>query len=130
VWSGLDTDEKLLRIGYVTCFALALGAVGPWAKLGPTAANGVDGDGIFSLLLALMAGFTLWRWSDMREQEWLYGVLILGGLSLALAAFNAYDLRRALDFPGVDIGWGLILTIVASAVLIAIAARLAYAGRY
>jgi hypothetical protein len=127
---GLDTSEKLVRAGYLVCFALALGAVGPWAKLGPTAANGVDGDGIYNLLLAMMAAFVLWRWSDNREQDWLYGLMILGGLSLAVAALNAYDLQRALDLPGVDIGWGLILSIVASAALIAIAARLSYAGRY
>ena len=127
---GLDTSEKLVRAGYVTCFAIALGAMGPWAKFGEVTSSGVDGDGIYTLLLALMAAFVLWRWSDTRQQEILYGAMIIGGLSLVLAAFNAYDLRRALDLPGVDIAWGLVLTIAASAALIGVAAWLAYADRY
>lgn len=128
--TGLDTTEKLVRAGYVICFALALGAMGPWAKIGHTTASGVDGDGLYTLLLAIMAGFVLWRWSDTRQQEVLYGTMIIGAVSLVLAAFNAYDLRRALDLPGVDIGWGLILTIAASVALIGVAAWLAHAERY
>jgi hypothetical protein len=124
VGSGLDTSEKLVRAGYVACFALALGAVGPWVKAGQVTASGVDGDGLYTLLFAIMAAFVFWRWSQFPQSEVLIGIMIIGAASLALGAYNAYDLRHALDAGLVEIAWGLILTIAASVVLIGLAAWL------
>jgi hypothetical protein len=121
---GLDTSEKLVRAGYVVCFALALGAVGPWVQAGPVTASGVDGDGLYTLLFAIMAAFVFWRWSQFPQQEVLIGIMIIGAASLALAGFNAYDLRHALDAGAVEIAWGLILTLAASVAMIGVAAWL------
>jgi len=40
--------------------ALALGSFLPWAEVGPFSKNGIDGDGVLTLMLAVVVGIAAW----------------------------------------------------------------------
>lgn len=70
----------------------------------------------------------LWNWSQVAATERLYGVLLTGGLALAL---TLYDTLETSGVAGnvITVGWGLIVALIGSVVLVAVAGRLAMLER-
>ena len=70
----------------------------------------------------------LWNWARFAARERLYGVFLTGGLALAL---TLYDTLETSGVAGnvITVGWGLIVALIGSVVLVAIAARLAILTR-
>jgi hypothetical protein len=129
--SLLDDDDTLLRIGYGACVAIAIGSIGPWADIGPEHVLGIEArgsDGWFTLALAGLSAAVLWNWSQVAATERLYGVLLTGGLALAL---TLYDTLETSGVAGnvITVGWGLIVALIGSVVLVAVAGRLAMLER-
>jgi hypothetical protein len=120
----VDTD-RLVQVGYAAAAAVAVGSLGPWAVSGPVTSSGVDSEyGLYAFLLGLFAGFVLWRWSEYPKREFMIGLGILAGICLIIAAYFAFIPEPLLDLPGVDPGWGLVVTIAGSAGLVTVAGLL------
>lgn len=83
---------------------------------GPFTVAGTSGDGKLTLLGAALAALGLWRWSAGRRPRLaLAAVTVVAFLSTALAVYHAIDLSTEGD--GIGLGWGLVVAVVAAAVL-------------
>ena len=69
----------------------------------------------------MIVGVALWSWSQVPGREKLIGVAIGAGAALALMVVEILDANEG----GLGIGWGLILGIAASVVLLGVTWRLA-----
>ena len=128
----MESPQTLLRIGYGACLVIAIGSIGPWATLGFITASGTDGDGILTLILAVAAAAFLWRWSVVGKRRRLIAAAVAGALSLVITVYDTVNISNLVDGPfGLDpsVGWGLIVALIASIVLVAVSIRLVSLGR-
>jgi drug/metabolite transporter (DMT)-like permease len=115
-----------LRVWWVLGSALlmAIGAIGPWAKALFVSVSGLDGDGWFVLIAAVvivaMTLIHLRRHAGRsRRPWWPFAVaLVAGVIAAATAIYDANNVQREIsnsDLEGVaSVGWGLWLDCVAS----------------
>lgn len=95
------------------CVALVVGSLGPWGSQ-----SGVDGGGIYTLLLALMAGLLLIPKASLATV-----VIALGAVCTGVTIFNVVDvagstrLPLGIQSPSVEVGWGLWLATLSSLAL-------------
>ncbi|MDP9189122.1 MAG: hypothetical protein M3O25_07725 [Actinomycetota bacterium] len=124
VRAAFDDSDDLVKVGFVATALLAAGALGPWYVTDAGDFLGTDQTyhGVYVLALAVSVGIALWSWSQIPGREKLIGIAIAAGAALALMALDTAD---ASELPGLAVGWGLILGIVASAILLGVAWRLA-----
>lgn len=121
--SAFDDSDGLVRVGFAAVVALAAGALGPWFVTDAGDVLGTDGGyyGTYVLAVAVIVGVALWSWSQVPGREKLIGVAIGAGAALALMVVEILDASET----GIGIGWGLILGIAASVVLLGVIWRLA-----
>lgn len=110
--------------------AVFVGAFLPWASVGPFSVSGTDGDGVLTLILALVAG-VIGVFALRKSSVGLaIGSLVAAGLSFAIAAYDIANINSVgdNDFFEASVGGGLYLTalgalagIVGAALLIATA---------
>jgi len=101
----------LLRVGYVSCGVIAVGSLGPWATLGPISADGLDGDGVLTLILASIAATLLWRWSGSAARWKLICAIVAGGFATAITLYDTVNISTVLS-GAASVGWGLILALI------------------
>ncbi len=105
----------ILRLTVTAAFiAIAVGAFLPWSESGPFSENGVEGNGIATLILA--AGGILATVLGRRPRA----VLIAASSAIVCLIVSLLDLSDV-SSGGSDVGSGLYLTVGASAVAIALA---------
>ncbi len=101
-------------IWWIGCGLIFVGALLPWAKLGIFEKNGTEGDGVITLILALIGAGLALIWTRSR---WL---AIVGVLVAAIVVFvGIYDMADVASGKteflgeeiGPDIGEGLYLTV-------------------
>jgi len=98
----------------------AAGSAGPWVTILGTGVSGLEGDGLITLVLALVAvGATL------RGLPPVVAALCGAGI-LAVAAL---DLRDIAALPVGEVGWGLTACAAGGAVVLASGAASGLAGR-
>jgi hypothetical protein len=115
-----ESLRRTLAVGYSAALVVIIGSLGPWATFGPFSASGTQGDGIVSMVFAIITAFMVWRWSG-KPAMWK---LAIGMLAAALAlATTGYDVVN-ISGSGVALGWGLILALLGSVGLVVSAARL------
>lgn len=114
---GLSTHQEYLA---VACLGVVIGAFLPWFSatvFGTTVTvNGIERDGVFTLLAALLIlGFLFKRWTKRTRQVSLVLGILVTGLSLiyisdpwAMSANNPTELQR----NAVSVGIGLYLTLL------------------
>jgi hypothetical protein len=125
--SVISDSDALTRIGFGACAAIVIGSIGPWADFGAKEVLGIDSagsDGWLTLALAGMSAAVLWSWSQFPAREKLLGVILMGGLALALTLYDTVELS-GVGTGAISAEWGLILALAASAALVAVAIRLA-----
>ena len=95
---------------------IILGSVGPWKTVGPLGESGMDGNGIFTLVMGValvaLAALSLRSWNTLRAA----GALALGLACAGVAAYGWQDVSgREEGFfrPQVEAGWGVMLTAIA-----------------
>jgi hypothetical protein len=99
----------------------AVGSAGPWVTVLGAGVTGLEGDGLITLVLALVAVGTI-----LRGLPALLPVLCGAGI----AVVAALDLRDIVRLPVGEVGWGLAATLAGGALLLAAsAARAARARR-
>jgi hypothetical protein len=121
----VGSTDRIVYVGYAAAAVISFGTLAPWAVTGPVTRSGVDEPfGLYTLLLGAFAVFVLWRWSEFPKGEFLIGLAVVAGVCLATSGFFAFSPQSLLDVPGVDPGYGLIMTLAGSIVLLGVAAML------
>jgi hypothetical protein len=98
--------------------ALVIGSLAPWEASAAGAQLGVEGAGVYTLLLALAAGLL-----SIPRKPWPTIVLLVGLLCCAITIVNIVDVAGStreptgLDPSAVEIGWGLWLATLSSIAL-------------
>jgi hypothetical protein len=115
--SGQITIDRRLAWGLASAVAIAIGSVGTWVTAGPFSVAGTTGggDGWITLGIGVVAALLV----GFRRLPWLTlpGAIVAIGIGIGDAVrFLGID---GGDWFSVSIGWGLVLTIVASASLAA-----------
>jgi hypothetical protein len=104
---------------------MAIGAFGPWAKALGVTVSGTDGsnDGWVVIVLAVLAGLFVWGYAYNGST----GLCVLTALAgIGAFATALHDRRRVTHASAlIQVGWGLNLDLVASAVLVVMALVLA-----
>jgi peptidoglycan/LPS O-acetylase OafA/YrhL len=118
-----STDTRTLALPLIAVGLMIIGAIGPWVTVDRVdfSEGGLDSDGIITLVLALIAGIVLvvFRGREKRVHRIIVGVC--GALALIIAIIDIADVNGTdLGFPGIEaaVGWGLWLTLIASALLL------------
>jgi hypothetical protein len=95
---------------------IAIGSVGPWATSPLSSASGTTGDGVITLIGALLiAGGTLFT---SGRSLLLILILIVGGIGI-YDFIHEHDKLRAITLDGVQIdhiGWGLYVVVIGAVV--------------
>lgn len=121
------TQHRFLIYSYISCAAIAIGSVGPWAS-GYLGYAGASGSGILSLIGAAVAALAIWRWNISRSLVMLILAQVAGSVCTAVAIYAVYyDVYG----PYVDagdmwiqyVGWGLILTLLGAIALSVLSLR-------
>ncbi len=110
------------RIGAVAALVIAIGSLGPWAKVdtvfGTISVNGTSGDGPLTIVAAglVLAGFL----SSVWVLRWVgaIGALAVGGYDLINASSRFSDLNADNEFAHASVAWGLWLVVAAAVVAI------------
>jgi hypothetical protein len=95
---------------------LVIGAFGPWAKVLSTSVNGLDGDGVLTLGLAVVAAVFVGLAYTKRAAPNKIALGVCGALALLISIIDIADVSG-----DISVGWGLWLTLIGSLVLIAAA---------
>ena len=107
---------------------VVVGSLLPWVKaeagLFSVTKNGIDGDGVLTLLLAVALGLVFLLGRNAKAVAWL--VIVLAALVLAIAIYDTVDVSNKADELGsrssalfhvtASVGVGLWLTLAAGAV--------------
>jgi len=113
------------RLAFVACIALAIGSLGPWRTSISGSQSGLDGGGIYTLLMAVMAALLL-----IPRRPWPMLAFVLGLACSVIAAINVVVIAKATREPvglqssSVEVDWGLWLTALSSLVFTVVAHRL------
>lgn len=108
-----DAGSILLIVGSLGAF---VGAFLPWATLGVLSKAGTEGDGVITLVLAVLGGLLGFAGISKRRAGMLVGSLICAALITLVAIVDIADIGSVGDSSfGLepDVGSGLILTLVA-----------------
>lgn len=112
-------------VALAATFLLLIGSIGDWAAFGALSKSGMEGDGVITFILAILAaaaaGATMGPRPLARVTRWF--VLPFALLALTVAIIDVIDVSStASDFlgqeVGLSVGWGLWLTLVASVLLL------------
>lgn len=108
-----DAGSILIIVGSVGAF---IGAFLPWATLGVLSKAGTEGDGVITLILALLGGLLGFGGISRGRSGMLVGSLICAALIVLVAIIDIADIGTIGDRTmGLepDVGSGLLLTLVA-----------------
>jgi hypothetical protein len=113
---------------------LALGSVLPWAKLEVSSGafsvsdtkNGLDGDGVLTLVLAVVAFLIFLLVKHRKVTGW--SVTVAGFLAGAIAIYDIVDVKRAFDDLNIPSGINADATVGVGLWIAAIAAVALFAG--
>jgi hypothetical protein len=112
------STPKLLA--YCGCAALIVGSLGPWQSSLATSQAGIDGGGLYTLPLAVIAALLL-----IPRRTWLTATVGIGLLCLIVTVCNVFDVASAtrqpiaVAAPSVEVGWGLWLATLGALALTA-----------
>jgi len=131
-WAALATPEPRPRnvpaiVALGAAGVVVVGSLMPWATaktvFGDISINGTDGDGVLTLILALVVGaIAVALLVGKRPRLWAYVVLLIAALLTAfIAVYDLVDISRAVgnEYAHVSTGAGVWLVAIASLVLVA-----------
>lgn len=122
--AGLSTAQ-LLNGALILCALLVIGSLGPWARIFGLSVSGIDGDGILTLGLAVIAtAATLVVRSSPQaprfRAHWIAAAA--SALALLVAVYDTLDVSTtsgeiAGETVRAYVGWGLWMTLLAALTL-------------
>ena len=109
----------------IASLGIIVGSLGPWASFFAFTKNGVEGDGVITLVLGVIAAVALFVRLSRGSGEWAalrWGVPVIGVLCVAISVYDLFEVTSiTAEFfgepIGVQVGWGLWLLLISSAVL-------------
>ena len=110
--------QNLMLLGIGAAVVTLIGAVMPWGAVGPFARSGASGDGMFALLIAVLAAICFVTWARGTAGSWVMWVTCGGGLLAAGIALNVAAKLSSLaaaaksDLFRVEVGSGVYLTVL------------------
>jgi Protein of unknown function (DUF2510) len=132
------TPPPLFWAGPIAALLAVIGSLGSWVKVEVSAfgqsasesANGTEGDGTITLIIALICGGLLGAWVATRNRIFAFIAAGLAGIGFLLALYHALDPDTTEDlpnFPGLEVsaGWGVWLTTLAMLVLTVVSVLMA-----
>jgi uncharacterized protein DUF2510 len=118
-------------VAAVAAAGMAVGALGPWARVLTITVSGLDAssDGWFVLGGAVLAGLGVLLHAGGRGRGWAVLSLLCALAAFAASLYDRSHLRHVTSDAGglVQVGWGLNLTVFASALLGIASFRLLFA---
>ena len=96
---------------------VAIGSVAPWATSPLTSANGTSGDGVITLIAAVVLGAVAVATRAGRVLE-LLAILVAGGVGI-YDFIHIHQAVQSATFDGVQVdhvGWGLYVVIIGAVV--------------
>lgn len=127
--NGISGHLAALVAATASSVGIVIGSFGPWASFLGFGTSGIDGDGIFTLILGLggaAAIFTLWGWGRSRYGlRWVAPVVGVLCLVVAIVDLFAVTSMRGELFGepiGARVGWGLWMVTLGSLALCVTAA--------
>lgn len=106
---------------------LALGSIGPWATIASFTTNGLEGDGVITLVLAIVAALVVLVARARSRLPSRIALGICGVLALTVAVIDVVDVSGTkAGSLSASVGWGLWVALAGAVILIgAVLARLA-----
>lgn len=105
------------KIGALGALTLAVGSIGPWARISAgffsASVSGLRGDGAITLGLGVAAGLIL---TLLAHPRWLQTARVLGVIAVLVVVYDMVNLSRV--GPAGSIDWGIVLALVGSCVLV------------
>jgi len=107
----------------VALLLVIVGSLGPWVTTPLTSASGTSGDGWFTILMAILGGWVVWRHGPGRP------LAIIAGIILAEGMYEVIHLHQAVarvTFNGLQldhVGWGVYAVIAGAAGVLAVVWR-------
>ncbi|GAA1745346.1 hypothetical protein [Aeromicrobium alkaliterrae] len=115
------------------CGLLLIGSIGPWVSAGFVSASGMDGDGVITLLCAIViAGLTGLALGVPDVRRWITWIVLLpAAASLLTTVYDVINISTSGDeeYFSVSVGWGLWFALLASLGVTAVAVLLGLASR-
>ena len=124
VTDAVPTTRRPPPALFVAIGLIVIGSAGEWATAGDLLSkNGLDGDGILTVILALVAAALLGIAIARKRPFSVIAVGICAFLVLVIAAYDTIDIL-GIGF-GITVGWGLWLVDVGAVIALAatVAAR-------
>jgi hypothetical protein len=112
--SGMRVDRAAMLGGAVLA---VIGSIGPWVTSPLSSASGTDGDGVITLIAALVFGVAALRTRGLRGLA-LIAILVTGGVAIYDLIHIGNEVRR-ITFGGAQIdhvGWGVYVVIAGAVV--------------
>lgn len=125
--ASLSTTQ-LLNASMVLSALVVIGSLGPWASVLGLSVSGIDGDGVLTLGLGIIAaaGTLVVRSDPQRPRFQAHRIAVAAStLALLIAAYDTIDVSTTSgELAGETIrayaGWGLWLTLLAALALTAV----------
>lgn len=111
----LTTDRVLLLVGAVVA---AIGSVGPWATSPLSSASGTDGDGVITLIAAIVLGLVALVAARGARGLMLIAIVVTGGVGI-YDAIHIHNEVAATTLNGTQldhVGWGVYVVIVGAVI--------------
>lgn len=112
------TTSNSRRFAFVACIVLVIGSCGPWRVSLSGSQSGLEGGGLYTLLLAVMAALVM-----IPRRPWPMLAFAIGLICCVITAANIINIGRETREPiglqpaSVEVDWGLWLAALSSVVL-------------
>jgi hypothetical protein len=136
--SSVLRRDVLALVGYVAALVVIAGSFGPWAKLAEFSASGMDGDGVVTMVSAIVAAVAILiasagRTGPVLGSDWVAAAAAT--VAMFTAVYDSIEIPKTfyglLDRESVrTAGWGLWVTLIGSIVLAAVAVAIVIRARW
>lgn len=112
------TRDNLVIGGYVAAALILVGSLGPWGTVFGISVAGTEGDGVITLILAILAAAGVFLTTTAVDgkprfkAQWL--TIVFAAISALIGIIDFLDISSS---DGVSPGWGLWLVLLASIAL-------------
>jgi hypothetical protein len=103
---------------------LVVGSIAPWATTVLVSKDGLEGDGVITLILAVIIGVALWSYYSRPNSGAAITGVVCSLIAVAVAIYDVADISSrhtrifGQDVHVVSVGWGLWLALGSAAVLV------------
>jgi hypothetical protein len=136
--SSVLVRDVLALVGYAAAAVVIVGSLGPWAKVAQFSAGGMDGDGVITLVSAIVAAVAILIASASRTRpalgsDWIAAAAAT--VAMFVAVYDSIEIPGTFDLLGNEVGtrtagWGIWVTLIGSIVLAAVAVAIVIRARW